>query len=240
MAGEPLPECEVGERGLLGDRGYCLSDPAKNKVASAKHAEFPGLMRFRARYVAAGRLEVTLPDGRRLPVHGPGPCLPISEWFGRPIAVSSLSEPAERRPAPGRHAMTGTFFDYAPLHLITEASMASFAAVAAGSVVAVDRFRPNLVLASPDSAGYPENHWVGRTLRVGTDVLIEVTDPCPRCVMITLEQKDLPADAGLLKVLAQENMQEVPVLTGRHPSLGAYAFVKRGGKVHVGDSVDFA
>ena len=45
MAGEQLPEVEVTERGVLGDRAYALIEKDTGKVVSAKSARlFPDLL----------------------------------------------------------------------------------------------------------------------------------------------------------------------------------------------------
>lgn len=248
MAGESLEVSAVDERGLSGDRAFALFDPDVRAIASAKStSDFPGLMDFRARYAtaeAAGdetrRLLVTLPDGRTFPSNDAACAQAISTWFGRPIALGAVTDPPEKRPRGRKYTMNGTFFDYAPLHLLTATSVASFAAIVPGSVVAVPRFRPNLLLSCDAASGYPENEWVGKRLRLGAEIEIEVTDPCPRCAMITLAQRELPKDAGLLKALAGQNRQHVPVLAEEHPSLGVYAFVREGGVVRLGDELTIA
>src|SRR5438477_422600 len=58
-------------------------------------------------------------------------------------------------------------------------------------------------------------------------VTLSITGPCPRCVMTTLPQGDLPHDAGVLRTAVQNNGGNV----------GVYASVLRGGKVRRGDSV---
>jgi uncharacterized protein YcbX len=78
-----------------------------------------------------------------------------------------------------------------------------------------------------EDPGFVENGWVGRTVTVGGDVRLAVTEPCPRCVMITLPQGDLPKDSGILRTAAQHN--EVNV--------GVYASVLHGGTIHRGDPV---
>jgi uncharacterized protein YcbX len=41
-----------------------------------------------------------------------------------------------------------------------------------------------------------ETSWVERELRIGDDVVLEITDHCPRCVMTTLPQGDPRRTAG--------------------------------------------
>ena len=244
MAGEELGECSVDERGVKGDRHFCLYTVADRRVVSAKRTEFPDLLSFEASYVDPLRstarldgLEIEFPDGRRFTADERGCVDALTTWFGREVGIGFVGDAADVRPTPGKHAMTGTFFDYAALHLLTDTSLRTLASAAPETQMGVGRCRPNLVIGSPATSGMPEADWVGRTLRLGPDVLIEVTDPCPRCVMFTLEQRDLPHAPRLLKTLAGINMQHVPVLDAVEPCIGVYAFVKRGGQVTVGDPV---
>jgi uncharacterized protein YcbX len=78
--------------------------------------------------------------------------------------------------------------------------------------------------------GFVENGWVDRVLSIGDEVRLRVTGPCPRCVMTTLPQADLPADAQILRTAAQQNTAHV----------GVYASVVQGGLVRRGDLVRIA
>ena len=90
------------------------------------------------------------------------------------------------------------------------------------------RFRPNIVVATGgEDAGFVENDWIGRTVMIGDTVRLIITEPCPRCVMITLPQGDLPKDSGILRTAAQNNGVNV----------GVYASVLRGGTIRRGDAV---
>ena len=92
----------------------------------------------------------------------------------------------------------------------------------------VRRFRPNLVVSADGSErGFVENAWVGKTLRVGDEVRLKVTGACPRRVMTTLAQADLPRDTGILRTAARHN----------NVSVGVYASVVRGGVCRRGDVV---
>jgi uncharacterized protein YcbX len=74
---------------------------------------------------------------------------------------------------------------------------------------------------------FVENAWIGQILAMGDAVRLSITGPCPRCVMTTLPQGDLPKDAGILRTAAQQNAANV----------GVYASVLQGGTVRRGDSV---
>jgi len=70
----------------------------------------------------------------------------------------------------------------------------------------VRRFRPNIIVRPEnDDAEFVESKWVGRELRIGDDVVLAITDHCPRCVMSTLPQRHLPKDSGILRKAARHN-----------------------------------
>jgi uncharacterized protein YcbX len=121
----------------------------------------------------------------------------------------------------------GTFFDSATVHVLTTASLARLQELYPEGTMGTRRFRPNVLVDTPGSAGFLENAWVGRTLRLGGEVRLEVTGPCQRCVMVTLAQGDLPKDIGVLRTAARHNDTHV----------GVYASVVTGGRVRAGDPV---
>ena len=95
------------------------------------------------------------------------------------------------------------------------------------------RFRPNLVLANPGAAGFPEDAWSGWIVRIG-HALLRITLPTPRCVVPTLAHGALPADPGIMRAVAREH--RIPVLTlGALSCLGVYLDVLEPGEIRVGD-----
>jgi uncharacterized protein len=121
-----------------------------------------------------------------------------------------------------------TFFDSAVVHLLTTATVDRLRALYPEGRFEVRRFRPNIVVeTAKGEKDFVENAWIGRTLAIGEGVLLSVTGPCPRCVMTTLPQADLPKDPGILRTAAQHNRANV----------GIYASVVQGGMVRRGDSV---
>jgi uncharacterized protein YcbX len=122
----------------------------------------------------------------------------------------------------------GTFFDIAVMHLLTTATINRLRALYPDGRFEVRRFRPNIVVSTQrDAAGFVENDWIGRTVAIGGNVRLAITEPCPRCVMITLPQGDLPRDSGILRTAAQHNAVNV----------GVYASVVSGGAIRRGDPV---
>jgi uncharacterized protein len=122
----------------------------------------------------------------------------------------------------------GTFFDIAVVHVLTTATLDRLHELYPQGEMAIRRFRPNIVIDTSDgAAGFVENEWVGRRLQVGEQVQLSITEPCPRCVMITLPQGGLPKDNGILRTAAQYNNVHV----------GVYASVLHGGRIRRGDQV---
>src|SRR5437899_466136 len=86
------------------------------------------------------------------------------------------------------------------------------------------------VLRTPSKReDFIENGWAGGALAIGSQVCLNVTGPCPRCVMTTLPQGDLPQDLGILKTAVRHNKGAV----------GTYASVAKVGSTRRGDSVTF-
>jgi uncharacterized protein YcbX len=260
MLGEELDAVAAGECGLLGDRAYGLVDRASGKVASAKHPRLWGrLLACRAAGTAPA-VRITLPDGRIVAADGDGADAALSAALGRAVALAAsaplgvqierYSPDIEGLPlrgtlsagAIGLGAPPGAFFDHAPVHLLTTATLDRLRALYPAGHFDARRFRPNLVVAPVDgAAGFVEDAWVGRTLLVGDAVRLRVTDPAPRCVMTTLPQAGLPQDLGVLRAVAAHHRPPIPALGGAPlPSAGVYAVVERGGALRRGDSLQFA
>jgi uncharacterized protein YcbX len=124
----------------------------------------------------------------------------------------------------------GTYFDAFPLLLLTDATLRRLQALAPKSRVDVRRFRPNLLVATPDGvADFAEIGWVGKRVRVG-EAEISIAMACPRCVMITHGFEDLPRDPGLMRSVVRE----------ADGAVGVYASVAEPGRVRVGDAVALA
>jgi uncharacterized protein YcbX len=125
----------------------------------------------------------------------------------------------------------GTYFDAYPIHIVTDRSLETLASFAPGSEFDVRRFRPNVVVAVDQhlKGEFPEQTWLGRKLQVG-DVELEVTLPCPRCVMVTRDFADLSKDRQVLRTIVRHADQNV----------GVYANVVRPGTLKAGTAVTLA
>jgi hypothetical protein len=257
MMGEELNASEVTQRGLTGDRAYAVIDKSDGKVASAKNPKkWPALFDFRAALAGmpqadrAALVRITLPDGTIIDSNQPDVDQILSTVLNRDVklnaAASRHGEPTSRQGTSAeeywpdiegldhRDTVTefglpeGTFFDAAVVHLLTTATLDRLRALYPEGRFEVRRFRPNFVVRTAgDEKEFVENDWVGQTLVIGDSIRLNITGLCPRCVMTTLPQGDLPKDTGILRTAAQHNRANV----------GVYASVTQGGRVRRGDAV---
>jgi len=252
MMGEELNESDVTERGLLGDRAYALMDSSNGKIVSAKNPrKWPNLFEFGAAYVESPRsgerippVRITLPNGGTVTSDQDNIDRTLSRELDRDVTLEAVApktpsleeywpdiEGLDHREVVTDEAMPeGTFFDLAIVHILTTATLARLGKLYPQGQFRVRRFRPNiLVRTNPDGDEneFPENDWIGKTVVIGGGLRLNVTGPCPRCVMTTLPQGGLPKDPGILRTAAQHN--------GVH--VGVYASVLQGGTTHRGDSV---
>lgn len=249
MQGESLDASQVTDRGLVGDRGYALIDIGTGKVVSAKNPRrWPQLLDYAATY--AGTLDhpgdlppacVTLPSGDRL--------LTTADDFGQ--RLSTVLQKPVRLVQGGINGATaegywpdvdwltdrgqlfdfalppGTFFDGATIHLVTTATLARLQALAPDSKFDVRRFRPNLVVdMGEQTPSFAESKWIGRHLTVG-EVVLRIDGHCPRCVMTTIAQRELPYDPSVLRTIVK----------GNDGNAGVYASVITQGIVRLNDVV---
>ncbi|MFY9690722.1 MAG: MOSC domain-containing protein [Candidatus Acidiferrales bacterium] len=252
MMGEALNAAQVTPRGLFGDRSYALCDAETGKVVSAKNPrKWPNLFSYHAAFTsppAAGTtvppVRVTLPDGGFAVSSSPEFAPTLSAALGR--SVTLLATPPQYAQLeeywPDREAMAspdvvtdeampeGTFFDLAILHVLTTGTLDRLRELNPRSRFEPRRFRPNLIIDTGGQEGFVENDWIGKTISIGPEVKIQVTGPCPRCVMTTLGQADLPKDPQVLKTAAQHNEAHV----------GAYASVVQPGTIRIGDTLTIA
>jgi uncharacterized protein len=90
------------------------------------------------------------------------------------------------------------------------------------------RFRANVYLDLTSSAGFAENTFVGRSVRLGKKVTVSILERDPRCMMITLDPDTAEKTPVILKQVAQAH----------DGFAGVYGAVLVEGMIRKGDSVE--
>ena len=219
VSGEELDALEVDARGVVGDRLWAVYTD-DGGIGSGKNStrfrKVDGLLHWASELTDDAAPVLVAPDGRRFPADSDDARAALAEAFGRELTP--------RREGDVIH------FDDSALHVVTTSSLRAVAAEAGGEVD-VRRLRANVLVDTGDEPGWPEDGWLGRELTLGDDVVLRVTEPMPRCVMIDMTHRGVdPAGAKILKPLGRVHEVE----------LGVQAEVVRTGTLRVGDAVSLA
>jgi uncharacterized protein YcbX len=97
-----------------------------------------------------------------------------------------------------------------------------------GSALDQRRFRANVYVDLPSTAGFGEQALVGRSLRIGSKAVISILERDPRCKMITLDPDTGESDPKILRQVAQAH----------DATAGVYSAVLVEGTVRKGDLVE--
>ena len=265
MLGEDVDAGDVTFTGLAGDRQLAVVSRATGKIASAK---FPRLWRDLLTLSAAaaddpaadGAVRITLPEGKTVWSTDAGVDAVLSGLLDEPVTLTATPVPgaALDRAVPeavlrdgvdaqvpaelmeiGGGGPPGTFVDFAPLHLLTTSTLDRIAELSPYGRADLERYRPNVVIRTA-AAGFTENDWLERILRVGDDLVLRVIARTPRCAVPTLAHGALPRDPDALRVLARHNRVEPLDSVDPEPCAGVYAEVLRPGYIRLGDPVRLA
>jgi len=260
MLGEDLQAGEVSRAGLAGDRRLAVVSRRTGKIASAKYPRLWRDMLTLSAEATQGRevaALITLPDGKTVRSTDADVDGILSGLLDEPVTLTAtppagasldraVPEAVLRdgiaAPVPatlieiGAAAPPGTFVDFAPLHLITTATLDRIAELSPYRRADLERYRPNVVI-STDGSGFTENDWLGRELRVGADLVLRVIARTPRCAIPTLAHGRLPRDAEALRIVARNNRVSPLPDADPEPCAGVYAEVLQPGRISTGDPV---
>ncbi len=232
MRGEQVNFVRVEERGLAGDRAFALLDVEQGKLVTAKNfRRFPDIFRYRARFTrepsadaALPPVVIEMPDGRTVSSDDARINEILSGSLGHQVELIGTDQRAK-----------SAHHDASPVSLLTESTLAHLRRLQPPGDFDVRRFRMNIIVEC-GIAGFPENDWVDQVLGIGSDLLMQVTEPNARCVMTTLAQDELPEDRTIFSALMKHNRLERE--NGRaYPCAGVYARILSAGEVRVGDFI---
>jgi uncharacterized protein YcbX len=217
MLGEELTQAPVDARGILGDRLYAVRD-TDGKLGSGKNTRrfrrMDGLLDFRATYLSDLTPEITLPNGQVVRGDDEHVHWAIANSLGKPGVTLAKEDVISH-------------FDEQPLHIVTSASLTWLSDLAPESDIDPRRVRPNLVIKVAETAGRPEDAWVGRELHIGTHLVIVVVGRAERCAMMNFAQEELPHSTDILRAVTEANDM----------FFGVHAQVRNPGRIRVGDEV---
>ncbi len=203
LAGIHLDRVGLGWHGLNGDRRFAF-----RRVAD--QSGFPWLTGSRLPelllYKPIGEAEVDkdlpthvrTPEGAELELAGDELRDEISQRHGSPVQLMRLN-----------HGI----FDEAAVSLINVVTVREIEREA-NRRLDVLRFRPNIVIESHSVEPFAEDHWVGKTLRFGSDdngPAVSITMRDLRCVMINLDPETAEADSNVMKAALRLNANHAGV-----------------------------
>lgn len=227
------PDAVLDLAGPVGDRAYCLLDPARDRVL--RTVENPTMVQVLAA-LDGPRLTVELPGGERAAgVPAPGGEVREVDYWGRREQVELVDGPWSgllsghlgydvrlarvRRPA-------GVVYG-GPVSLVTTSSLDRLAGEL-GRPVESERFRATLLVDTTGLPAHVEDDWVGREVRVGEAVL-RIRGTVPRCAVVDLDPVSGARTLPVLGTLARYRRDDAEIC------FGVDADVVVPGRVRVGD-----
>ncbi len=242
MRGEELPEAFVGFAGVWGDRMYAFRSPVGRVF-------FPYLTGREQERMLAYVPRFRHPEKMAAPPYldeataNPPGARPLnSDWAdaavdvltpdGELLAVddSRLLEQLRERLS-DRHVLSlersqRAITDSRPVSLF---SLGTVRQLSAETGIEIDKrqFRANLYIELDSGEGFGKDQFVGRTVQIGSQVVIAVVARDPRCKMITLDPETGEATPELMKRLARDHEGKA----------GVYGAVVAEGIIRAGDAV---
>jgi len=243
MRGEELDEMFAGYAGVYGDRLFAFESSAGRKgFPFFTGREQRQMIRYRPRFRNPDKAArpVDLADAEKLPP-GVNPLsaqpaelmIDVETPDGKTIAIddpalidnlrANVDENHQLRLRRSDKAMT----DCRPLSIFALQS-AKKLGDETGANVDKRRFRANVYVDLTNADGFGEDQFVGKTLRIGSKVVVSVLERDPRCMMITLDPDTAEKSPAILKAVAQAHQGMA----------GVYGAVLMEGMIRKGDSVE--
>lgn len=244
MRGEELDEMFAGYAGIYGDRVFAFTSsacPAGFPFFTAR--EQNGMLQYQPRFrqpeKAARPINQAEAEGRGsagvTPIYGSTDELMVDVAMpsGKVVRIDdpALTD-ALRAGTDEKHQLTllrsdRSLTDCRPVSIFTLQS-ANALGEEAGIKVDKRRFRANIYVDLASDSPFAEEKWVGRSLRIGSRVVISIVQRDHRCVIITLDPESGTGIPALLKAVAQ----------GHDGMAGVYGAVTMQGMVRKGDTVE--
>ena len=243
MRGEELDEMFVGYAGVYGDRLFAFESSASPKgFPFFTGREQRQMIRYRARFrhpdkaarpINVAEAEKLSPNINPISAKPADLMIDVETPDGKTFAIddSKLIDHL-RTGIDGNHELKLLRSDKA----LTDCRPLSIFAVQTarklgeetGVTVDKRRFRANVYVDLNSGDGFAEDSFVGRSLRIGPNVIVHVLDRDARCMMITLDPDSAEKSPAILKAVAQAH----------EGMAGVYGAVLVEGMVRKGDPVE--
>jgi uncharacterized protein len=236
LQGEPVRQVDVIDK-IVGDRDWGVFDVVTGKLLSAK--SLPALLAVQCRTTSAG-VELWN-DETWLGVDSEGAkrfmsallCRDVDIRRAIPEAVSVIDQEIDDGVITASQwvsfeTQAGSLFDSrSPLHLVSEATLASLDHDHHHGAGSWQRYRPNIVVQG--IAALAEDSWVDRRFAIGAaGLVVSVRKRTERCVLTSRAQPGgVAGDRSLLRFLHQH----------RDFCVGIYLQIEQSGSMAVGDSL---
>lgn len=215
LGGEQVDRVDVGDAGIVGDRGWGILDVETGNVLTARRA--PELLFASARLLDDDRVGITLPDGAEIQGggdHGVDPApvdAALSEWLGRAVLLVRPGTEGATYENPMDIESESDWISWqGPTWSFHDSTKSMLSIVGADTLADRDvrRFRTNVVVE-----GSGEDELIGSAVSLGT-ARLQVTKPIDRCIMVTRPQPGLERDLDVLKrvIAERDNLMSVGAL----------------------------
>ena len=241
MRGEELDEIFAGYPGVYGDRVFAFT----SSLSPKGFPFFTGrdqrqMIRYHARFrnpEKAARpinlAEAESSGANPISANASELMIEVETPDGKTIAIDDVALIDNLRAnIDGKHELKllrsdKAITDCRPLSIFAVQS-AKKLAEETGTNVDKRRFRANVYVDLTNAAGFAEDQFVGKTLRIGSKVVVSVLERDPRCMMITLDPDTAEKTPAILKQVAQAH----------EGMAGVYGAVLMEGVIRKGDSVE--
>jgi uncharacterized protein YcbX len=239
MCGEELDEAYVGFSGIYGDRVFAFKNsdsPVGFPYQTGR--EYNAMTQYRPRFRNAveAAAPLNLAEAEEIspglnPIHAEmkGLMVDVETPSGEFLAVD---DPAllDRLGSSGSlslHQSNRSMTDCRPVSLFS-VQTAQQLGEELGFEVDKRRFRANVYLDLLSSAGFEEDEFVGRSLRIGSKVTVSILERDPRCNMITIDPDTGETNPEVLRKVART-----------HDGMaGIYGAVLVEGTIYRGDDIE--
>lgn len=243
MRGEELVEAFVGFAGVYGDRIFAIRSSASHKgfpYLTAREQQAMLRCQPRFRHPEETNQPPNLDDAEQLgpgitPVYGDQASLivDVEDPSGRTLAIDDpelltmLADGARDGHALSLLRSERALTDCRPVSIFSTQTVKQLEDEL-GLTMDKRRFRANIYIDLSSGKGFGEDDLVGRSLRIGSKVVISVLERDPRCKMITLDPET-----------GEANPEVMRHLKGAHEGMaGVYCAVLVEGRIRKDDGIE--